>query len=643
MRKGFLNLRSLATVLVSVTMVVGGALALSVAAPSAGASSVNKTLVTDEGTGGVAANFIFPFMTLSHFSAENADYFQYLMYRPLYLVGDHGTVTINRKLSVADPPKFTNFDKTVTITLKSYKWSDTESLSSQDVMFWLNMWHQKPTAYAEWFPGGLSLPTILKSVKITSPTQIVMTLTQSVNPRFFLNNNLSTITPMPLAWTVTSLTAAPGSAGCAAAPFTTTTAKGANASKCKAVYDFLMEQSGFNPTKPKTTINAFPTYATSKIWSVVDGPWKLTSFTATVNFTLIPNPKYSGPVKPSIKQYTDEFYTSTSAAFDAMATGTLDVGQLPATEVTTPAKRAGKPGSPPVPGPNNTRLAGTYTLTPAGLWSFTYISYNFKSNGDAGQAGPIMSQLYFRQAMQHLINQTLFVKAVFKNYGTPDYSPVPDVLKTPYLSKTAYKNPYPYSVPAAKSLLSSHGWKVKPGGTDTCQSPGTGAGHCGKGVKKGAKLTLTLGYSTTPTILKTMLTAMKSSWSDVGIHVNLDGASFDTIYGESTPCPKGCKWEISDWGGWLYTHPDPTGTELFVKNASSNSGLFETKTSTALIVKAVKGTTTAFYNYENWEEKHLPVAFENTGSRLYEIHKGLEGVAPMDPMETLTPATFHWT
>jgi len=508
-------------------------------------------------------------------------------------------------------------------------------------LFFMNLWHQNPTGYAAYFPGP-GLPTGVKSIKVTSPRTITFTMKTSMNPHWFLYNELSTITPFPLAWTRTSLTAAPGSAGCFKAPFTTTTPKGANAAKCKAVYGFLSEQSGFNPTNPKQTINAFPTYATSKIWSVVDGPWKLTSFTPTVGFVMVPNPKYSGPNKPRIKKYVDKAYTTTQAMFNALASGTLDIGHLGNTLLSAPAKKPGKPGVLPVPGPNPPRLS-TYNLEPDPTWAITYIPYNFNSTGDTGNAGPIFRQLYFRQVMQHLVDQTLIVERLVKGYGMPNYGVIPDAVKSAFLTKTAYKNPYPYSVSAARSLLKGHGWKVVPGGVDTCEKPGAGAGHCGKGVKKGAKLDFTVVYSNQPTLNKTIMDTFKSSWAQAGIRVNLSSGTFNTVYGESSPCPKGCKWEINDWGGWLFS-PDiyPSGTELLVKGAASNSGSWATKTSTELIAKTLTGKTT-LAKYANWEEKHLPYIFESSGVRLFEVHKGLEGVAPMDPLLTLTPATFHWS
>ena len=624
--------------------VVGLTSFTAVAVTPATSGANTKTVISFEGTNGVAANYIFPFMTVSKFSVQNIDYFEYYLYRPLYMYGGHASTELNTRLSLAKYPVFSKGDKSVRITLKAYRWSDTEKVTASDVLFWMNIWHQKPTGYAGWFPGGLSLPTDVKTVKITSPTTLTMTLATPVNQRWFLYNELSEITPMPIAWTRASLTAAPGSAGCAKAPFTTTGKGGTNYAKCKAVYVFLSEQSGYNPTNPKTVPNALPGYATNKLWAVVDGPWKLESFTPTGPYTMVPNPKYSGPNKPKYKEYVDKVYTTSSAAYNAMVSGTLDIGQLPPTEITAPAKKSGKPGVAPEVGPNNARLAADYTLVPEFPWEVNFFPYNFKSTGDTGQAAAIFSELYFRQAMQRLVNQTLYIKTITHGYGVPDYGPVPDLPKNGFMSRTELKNPYPYSPSAARSLLKSHGWKVVPGGVDTCRKPGTGPGKCGKGVKKGAKLNFTLQYNSQTKSIGHTIVAEKDSWGQAGIRVNISGATFNTVIGNASPCPKGCKWEFEDWGaGWIFV-PDiyPAGTEILAAGAGSNFGSWSTKTSTALVEKTITGTTTLI-KYENYEEKYLPYIFQPLRVPVWEVHKGLKGVAPLNPLYSATPATYHWS
>ena len=95
-------------------------------------------------------------------------------------------------------------------------------------------------------------------------------------------------------------------------------------------------------------------------------------------------------------------------------------------------------------------------------------------SGNGGAAGKIISQLYFRQAMQTLVDQPAIISKVFKGYGAPEYGPVPVLPVTNFLSSGEKTNPYPYSPTKAKKLLSSHGWKINPDGTDTCTNAGIG-------------------------------------------------------------------------------------------------------------------------------------------------------------------------
>ena len=44
---------------------------------------------------------------------------------------------INTGLSLAQLPVYTNGGKTVTIKMKGYKWSNGETVSAQDVVFWI--------------------------------------------------------------------------------------------------------------------------------------------------------------------------------------------------------------------------------------------------------------------------------------------------------------------------------------------------------------------------------------------------------------------------------------------------------------------------------------------------------------------------
>ena len=439
---------------------------------------------------------------------------------------------------------------------------------------------------------------------------------------------------MPVAWDIAATGAAPGSGGCSAAAYGTADAK------CDAVYNFLSKQAGYDPANPEGTNNSLSTYATNPIWQVVDGPWKLTKFDSSGNITMVPNKTYSGPVKPTISQFKEVPFTTDSAEFNALVSGSIDVGYLPAQNITSPTS------DPLNPSENNSRLSGNYNIYASPSWAVNYFPYNFNSNANSGNAGPIINQLYFRQAMQTLVDQPLYIKKISKGYGIPTYGPVPVAPKNSFASSYEKSNPYPYNPGKAKSLLSSHGWKVVPNGTSTCQNPGTGSNQCGKGIAKGAKLAFNLEYASGSTSLTQLMNAEKSSWAQAGINITLNSASFNTVLGNAVPCSStesACSWTLENWGGgWIFA-PDyyPTGEAIFQTNAGSNSGDYSNTTNDNNIQKTIS-TNQSLTQYENYLAKQLPVVWQPNSVAVVEVKKSLKNVAPFDPLQQLTPERWRF-
>jgi peptide/nickel transport system substrate-binding protein len=609
---------------------------LLLAAPTASGAATPTTATWAE-TPNATPNYIFPYMNLAFFSVANINQFQELMYRPLYWFGNGATPNLNPSLSVANQPKYSSDasgNTQVQIDLKGWKWNNGETVSAGDVMFWMNMMHAQKVAFAAYAPG--TLPDNVTSITVNSPTEITFDLNTKVNNYWFTYNQLSEVTPMPNAWDVTSLTGAPGSGGCSMTTYGTTDAQ------CTAVYDFLSIQSGYNPSNPgsKDTSNAFSTYATSSLWHVVDGPWTLSHFDASGNISFVPNPTYSGPVKPTLKKFSELPYTSEPAEFNALAGGKVNVGFLPAADITAPTTNA------VVAGPNNPRLSN-FKLDPLYTWSINYFPYNFNSSGDGGNAGKIFSQLYVRQAIQYLVDQPLYISKVGHGYGVGTYGPVPVEPANSFASKFEEDNPYKYNPSKAKSLLTSHGWKVVPNGTTTCQKPGTGAGECGAGIPSGAKLAFALQYANTSSLITNTMNAEKSSWAQAGINMTLSTASFDSVIGTAVPCDSGssgCGWQLQNWGaGWVYA-PDyyPTGEEIFQTGASSNSGSYADKMNDSLIL-ATNQTQVSLTDYENYLATQLPVIYQpNYVTSLTEVQKNLSGVTPQSVFWALNPENWRW-
>ena len=61
------------------------------------------------------------------------------MYRPLYWFGNNNSPAVDYNYSIGNTPVFSNGDKTVTVTLKNWKFSNGETVTSRDVEFWMNM------------------------------------------------------------------------------------------------------------------------------------------------------------------------------------------------------------------------------------------------------------------------------------------------------------------------------------------------------------------------------------------------------------------------------------------------------------------------------------------------------------------------
>jgi peptide/nickel transport system substrate-binding protein len=106
---------------------------LIVMAPTTSGAATKPTTATWAELAGSTPNFILPYYPAQLCSVNNIEQFQFLMYRPLYWFGVGTSPNLNTSLSTANLPAFSNGGTTVTVNLKSYKWSNGESLTGQDV------------------------------------------------------------------------------------------------------------------------------------------------------------------------------------------------------------------------------------------------------------------------------------------------------------------------------------------------------------------------------------------------------------------------------------------------------------------------------------------------------------------------------
>ena len=209
---------------------------------------------------GATPDFIFPIWPAADNTAYTAS-FVYTMFLPLYNAPNGGTPEIDYAVSVAKPPIFSDGNKTVTINMRTnYKWANGQPVDANDVLFFVALVKQavKESA-ANWsaYSPGL-FPDSLASISAPSKYTIVMHLKRAFNPGYFLDDQLQGLVyPLPsTAWNIAST-------GGPHINFN-------DPANAKKIYDYLAKQGG-----------DVATFGTDPLWKDVDGPFALTSFSAT--------------------------------------------------------------------------------------------------------------------------------------------------------------------------------------------------------------------------------------------------------------------------------------------------------------------------------------------------------------------------
>jgi peptide/nickel transport system substrate-binding protein len=598
-------------------LLVGGAWATASGAASHTAkASTSGGVVTFAEQPGSSPTYIFPLYNGANSGNNNITYLQPLMWLPLYWFGhsDNSKASINYSLSMANAPVFSNGNKTVTVTLKNYVWSDGTKVTSRDVLFWMHLMLADKSDEGLYVPGGWMDHVV--SMTDPNPKTFVINLNVAYSPTYFLYNDLSVITPLPQqSWDKESATGAIGNYD-------------ATAAGSQAVYKYLNSAS-----------MSLSTWDTNPIWQTVDGPFHLkpkTGFQVTGQVIMLPNAKYDGPNKPKISELEEMPFTSATAEYNALQSGSIDYGYVPTTDIGNIASLK----------------SNGYTINPWYEWGLTFVGFNFPNPKYAA----LENQLYIRQAMQTMINQPEYIKSLLLGYGTPTYGPVPVFPPSNFLAPAAKTNPYPYNPKAAKKLLTSHGWKIPGSGAATCQKPGTGSGECGAGIAAGAKLSMPFEYSTGMPAIDNEAQALQSAFASAGIQLTLKEAPFDTVLTDGYECQgkteATCPASSSAISllaspNWTYVpiyYPD--GDSLFACGASANAGNYCNSTVTAMIKQITTGTTAsstaAMYKYQVYVAKQLPdLWFPNAAYQISAISSKLGGVTAQDSTGHIYPSTWY--
>jgi peptide/nickel transport system substrate-binding protein len=553
---------------------VAGVLALAVAglaACSSGGGGLNGSAAASDTAivptyQGSTADDIFPIVDGAQLTPYNQQDFQWLMYRPLlwYGGGVGDEFGLDQQVSLAYPPVYSHGDTVITITLKHYDWSDGQPVTARDISFFFNLLAANKDYYGGYTPG--EFPDNVKSLQIVSPLTVRLTLTKAYSPEWYSTNELSDIIPLPQqAWDKTSATGQAGNYD--------ETHAGA-----VAVFSYLLSQA-----------RSLNTYATNPLWQVVDGPFRLKTYSTRGDIDLVPNTKYSGSPKPRIKELIERPFTEDTTQFSSLLAGTgLTYGYIPSQD----DREIGA-----------VKALG-YRVYDSIVYGINYIVINFNSPA----AGVLFRQLYLRQALQHLVNQPQDVKYAYDGDATPSYGPVPLAPASPFTTSYERSNPYPYSLTAAESLLRSHGWAVHPGGTDTCARPGTGRTDCGAGIAAGKALSFRVVYASGNEDYSVMMEGFQSAAHSAGITVNLSEGQFNQITGITGVCAMGtsaCNWDGVMYGGTTFG-VYPTGNGIF-NTGANGQGNYSSATADKLINETeYSAGSQQFYGYENYVAQQLP-------------------------------------
>jgi peptide/nickel transport system substrate-binding protein len=579
----------------SVVLVLAACLALSACVSSGvskGGKPISGGVVTFANQTGDTFNWLLPLPSPTGLNTYDQDV-EHALWRPLYFAGLGAKPVIDEKSSLAFPPVWSDNDSTVSITLKpGLKWSDGLPVTTRDVEFFFNLYSANEASIAYYVAG--ELPNNIKSIDYVNSQTFVLHLTHSFSQQWYDNNQLTIIVPMPQqTWDRESSAGAVGNYDM--------TVAGA-----RKVFTYLTEQS-----------ESLSTYASNPIWKVVDGPWLLTSFSPTTYRTVLTaNSKFTGPYKPHLHQVIIENFPSATSEVSALRSGTVDYGWIPIEDYK---------------GLKGYFESRGYTVAPwvASETQWAVLSYS------SPVYGPLFKQLYIRQALQHLVNEQVYMTATLYNVGQYTYGPVPNLPGSPYVSPEETTDPDPYSIRAARSLLEAHGWKENASGVMACVSAGTGAGHCGAGIAAGRTLVIPLSYSSGFDELTAQVEAYETAAASAGVAIDLRAESTNTMESQDGVCPQSppCNWgmELYSVYYWSFGDPgvEPTGEELFYTGAYSAYG-YSSPTANNLIEDTETRTGLSYlYAYENYISRQVAgVWWPTEDSQISVVKDSLRGWLP---------------
>lgn len=171
---------------------------------------------------------------------------------------------------------------------------------------------------------------------------------------------------------------------------------------------------------------------------VGSGPFKFSSYVPGEALTLVANPEYHGGA-PKIEQYVLKFLADTTAAYQQLKTGEIDVTQISADFYDDATSQT-----------NFTAV--TFD---------TLEQYIFGFNVDPEKGSPVLQDLAVRQAIAYAIDRQTIIDRVFSGLGALAIGTQPPISWAHQPDAITIK--YDYDVEKAKSILDEAGWVIGDG------------------------------------------------------------------------------------------------------------------------------------------------------------------------------------
>lgn len=281
-------------------------------------------------------------------------------------------------------------------------------------------------------------------------------------------------------------------------------------------------------------------------------------------------------------------------------------------------------------------------------WNNAYYNEDIELGYTNPTYGPLVRQLYIRQALQHLVNEQLYINTSLHGFGVADYGIAPVAPASIYTAPALRNDPYPYSISAAESLLRAHGWVKNSSGVDVCERPGAASSECGAGIAKGRALSLLFMYSTESPSFLAQVEAFDAAAKQAGVGITLNGQTTTTMFSIAGVCPPGpCKWGMAGYSGFLWDFGQyvvyPNGDQQFGKGNYWAGGYYSPAAQRLITAAEVSPGLNDLYQAESYISKDVASLWWPLPDQYILLVKNtLQGWAPLDPYVDQLPSLWYY-